>query len=321
VRSLAFAAHLALAACASAPDEPRAIPLPTAEATGVPLSSCDCGTAPGCPPCSTPSATPIASAPLAPAAEGAFPPAAFKAPVERTAKPGDGEWTSLDVHRGAGNASPLRRSIVHPHKIRGFVVVELVAINNDARWTIRQKSLKARPSAGSARAYARGPTPNLIAVTNGGLSAGGYGVSLPAKPSSPRSAMLRQDQGRELPHRHFRRSKAPRRIPLVPPDPLFDRERRPEPDPKRKAKKWGEDGNKRSVDQRSVLKRSAHALLRDRRLRHRQWLAKGLLAAGVTVAAGLDINYSYALHHLRSLGSGSSPARRFSSDLKAPKSI
>ena len=56
-----------------------------------------------------------------------FPPAAITPLIERTAKPGDGAWTLLPA---AGvEPSPLATTVVHPHKIKPFVVVALVAVD------------------------------------------------------------------------------------------------------------------------------------------------------------------------------------------------
>jgi hypothetical protein len=349
MKRIGLLTHLALSvsmlagfatACSAASEEARPIPPPTATVEGtstVPVSSCECGTAPGCPPCPATSASPVASAPLAPAAQGTFPPAPFKPPVERNAKPGDGEWKSLDVHRGAGSASPLWRSIVHPHKIRGFVVVELVAIDTtrvsmDLILGPEEPEGSSFPAAKRTGLVPAAAQPNLIAVTNGGFKKrhGGHGVSLagetvvPAqreactfaktKDGSYRIGTYSAIEGVLEGHRWFRQT-----APCL----IENGVKNPDLENEYKAKKWGgaEDGNKE-------IRRSAIGFGKDQRTLYfaigdyvtAEWLADGLLAAGLTVAAQLDINYSYTrfITYAHS-GSDLIASSPLLSDLKAPK--
>jgi hypothetical protein len=174
--------------------------------------------------------------------------------------------------------------------------------------------------------------PGLIAVTNGGFKKrhGGHGVSLagealvPAqrdactfaktKDGSYRIGTYSAIEGTLEGHRWFRQT---------PPCLIENGAKNPDLDNEYKAKKWGgaEDGNKE-------IRRSAIGFGKDQRTLYfaigdyvtAEWLADGLLAAGITVAAELDINYSYTRFityaHSGSELYASSPLL---SDLKAPK--
>jgi len=337
--SLTIALGLGSIACSAASDDLKRTPPPgpTGEPSpSVLISNCVCGTEPGCPPCAAVSAAPSAD-PLAPAAGGEFPPKSFAAPVERTKKPGDGEWASLDVHRGAGHESPLRRSIVHPHKIRGFVVVELVAIDTtrvsmDLILGPEEPEGSTFPLSQRTGLVPASAQPNLIAVTNGGFKKrhGGHGLGLagetvvPAQRDTCTFAKLKDGSYRLGTHSAMESAlEGHQFFRQTPPCLIENGAKNPDLDNEYKAKKWGgaEDGNKE-------IRRSAIAFGKDSRTLYfaigdyvtAEWLADGLIAAGMTVAAELDINYSYTRFITYAHAGGeliaSSPLL---SDLKAPK--
>jgi hypothetical protein len=107
-----------------------------------------------------------------------FPPPHFAAPFKRTAQPGDGVWTA------AGDSGGLCKSTVHPHPIKGFVYVAVVAI--DLRSVELHLVAGTRePDSRAAEEKRTGLIPaehhvDLLAVFNGGFMTkhGSYGVMI-----------------------------------------------------------------------------------------------------------------------------------------------
>lgn len=345
--TLAFA--LLLAGCGGEP-APARQPVPTSDERPQPgpipdattRSDCVCGNEPGCPPC--PAAT--AEKPAAPATPGAkpnaWPPAAITPPVERTKAAGDGVWTPVAVHTPAGKdasgASPVYRTVIHPHKIRPFVVLEIVAIDI-SRLDMQLVGGTEEPEGSSVPVEKRpGLVPAseldaLVAVTNGGFKKrhGGHGIAVPGavlvepKPELCTFARtkggafrlatwfaLAAEQGDLL----WYRQTSPCLIEGGAKHPDLGNEYR--------AKKWGgaEDGNKE-------IRRSAIGVGPDPGILYfaisdystAEWLADGLEAAGITAAAQLDINYSYTRFIVYERG-GPGDLRATSpllKDLKAPR--
>ncbi len=247
-------------------------------------------------------------------------------------------WTPLAVHRASGDGSPLYRTTVRPHKIRDFVVVDLVAIDTtrvsmdlvmgpeepEGTDVLMDKRTGLVPAA---------RLPDLIAVTNGGFKKrhGNWGVGLDGvtawnpRPEGCSFAKLKDESYRVATHptlqpaleggfAFFRQT---------PPCLIEDGKKHPDLAIEHKAKIWAgaEDGNKE-------IRRSAVGLGADGRTLYfaigdyltAEWLADGLLAAGVRSAAQLDINYSYTRFLTYSHAAGElTPSSPLLKELKAPK--
>lgn len=350
-----FAARLSVAAlafalgCASSPskteDVASAGPVPTAGPTDRPaptnlVKDCVCGTEPGCPPCAAPTSTASAKPPSDLGADKplAWPPPNLTPPHERSKKDGDGVWTPLPVaNLKAGETSPLYTTILRPHPIRNFVVVQFVAI--DTTRLDLELILGTGEPEGTAMPKSKRPglvasdrLSKLVAVLNGGFKKrhGQHGVGKDGEVAQEANAdgctfaRLADGTFRIYPHT--------RMAPLLegfrwwrqtPPCLLEDGKRNADTDNEFKAKKWGgaEDGKKE-------IRRSIIALGKDPRVLYfgigdyinAPWLADGMVAAGFDNAAQLDINYSYTRFIMYQ---GSPEALTVSSplltDLKAPR--
>ena len=81
------------------------------------------------PPMASVSSAPTSSSapPVSSARKSAIPPPPVAPPVERTAKAGDGVWSTLAV--SGVDPSPFATTIIHPHKIKPFVIAAVVAID------------------------------------------------------------------------------------------------------------------------------------------------------------------------------------------------
>ena len=340
---LSFLAAAAAACGGGTPADPGPVPTndPPAAPTVAPLvadPTCVCGNEPGCSPC-PPSASspppPAASAPVKPAQ---FPPAAIPPPVERTKADGDGVWSPIAVHKASGEASPVYRTVIHPHKIRPFVIVEIVAIDL-SRLDMQLVGGTAEPEGSDVPVDKRpGLVPpaeldRLVAGTNGGFKKrhGGHGITVPGAelvPAKPELCTFAKTTGGG-----FRlgtwSTLAPQAGELswlrqTAPCLIEDGTKNADLASEYRAKKWGgaEDGNKE-------IRRSAIGVGADPGVLYfaiadyatAEWLADGLLAAGITTAAQLDINYSYTRFIVYERGpSGelraTSPLLK---DLKAPR--
>lgn len=176
-RHACFAALLAaLPACGAAPGDapPPAVgttvtpPEPPPEAEAVPVAGSAASLA-------TPAAS--ASAPAAPAAPepapSVFPPRAFAPLYARTAKPGDGVWTTL--FEGAPGSPALGvRTVAHPDPIKRHVTVTLVALDLRRVALHLVAGLLEPTSTGVAPTHRTGLVPaeeqaDLLAVFNGGF--------------------------------------------------------------------------------------------------------------------------------------------------------
>ncbi len=113
-----------------------------------------------------------------------FPPHAFDPPFARTASEGDGRWTGL-ADGARGGVPVMARALVHPHPIKGFVFVDVIAIDL-AKTELRLVAGTVEPESKGASADVRtGLVPSedwsrLLAVFNGGFMArhGEYGMML-----------------------------------------------------------------------------------------------------------------------------------------------
>ncbi len=337
-----LAALMLLSSCA-ADAPPGSVPVPAAaasEAAIVPSrADCVCGNEVGCPPCAAPSASaPPADGARPPAARpAAFPPPPVRPPVERTAATGDGTWKPLPVHRAATDP-PLARTVIHPHKIRPFVIVEVVAIDT-SRLSMELVAGTAEPEGTSVPVERRpGLVPAadraaLVAVTNGGFKKrhGGHGIAIGKDvllaPTPELCTFAKTSDG------GYRVGTWSTLAPTAS-DLAWYRQTAPclvEGGAKHadlaseyRAKKWGgaEDGNKE-------IRRSAIGVGADPAILYfaigdyvtAEWLADGLVAAGVQAAAQLDINYSYTRFIVYERGPGGEPTATspLLKDLKAPR--
>ena len=353
MRTFRIAASTTLAltlACASGSAEPgradggsdRAVPTasPSDLPTAKPLATdCVCGTEPGCQPCPVPTTT-VASSSSTPSNDALVWPPANLTPVhERSKKDGDGVWTPLPVaNMKAGETSPLYTTILRPHPIRNFVVIQFVAIDTtrlDLELILGNEEPEgtAMPTSKRPGLVASDRLSKLVAVLNGGFMKrhGAHGIGkdgeVAQEPNADGCTFARLKDGtfRVYPHTRL----APllegfRWFRQTPPCLVEDGKKNLDTDNEFKAKKWGgaEDGKKE-------IRRSIIALGKDPRVLYfgigdyinAPWLADGLVAAGFDNAAELDINYSYTRFIMYQQGAGgemtvSSPLL---TDLKAPR--
>ena len=295
------------------PDASEAASAPGKGAVDQLAEGCSCGTLPGCPPCPAPaksaaSATAPGAIVAATSAPSVFPPAPLKAPFERTAKDGDGDWKSMTV-RG-GKTSPLAVTTLHPHTIRGDVVMQIVAIDT-SRLSMELVLGTEEPEGYTAAEPTRtGLVPAatldaLVAVANGGFKKrhGGHGIGMggvsliaprpdfctfaKTKDGTYRVGVWSALEAEATSFAWYRQT---------PPCLVESGAKNPDTVNEYKAKRWGgaEDGRK-------DIRRSAIGIGADPAILYfaigdwvtSEWLANGLIAAGITTAAELDINYSY----------------------------
>jgi hypothetical protein len=271
----------------------------------------------GAPPGSTPEGPPPAdpstasnAIPPPPPSPPAFPPPKFDAIYARTAKPGDGEWTSLPPGAAAGEPPVLLQAVAHPHPIKRHVYVTIVAIDR-SRVDLHLVAGTLEPESASIPAERRpglvpqAHQPDLIAVFNGGFMAkhGRYGmmidgdVFLPPRDELCSVALLRDRSIRIQTWKDLRASEreitAFRQTPPCiiengVPHPELETERRPRP--------WGGAENGDTEVRRSALGLDASGTVLFYGLG--EWvtvkaLADAMRAAGAVNAAQLDINWSY----------------------------
>lgn len=164
----------ALAGCGALAPPPLPAPPPAAAKPPAAIEAPPPTSAPEPPPPEPPPA-----APLPP-----FPPPAFAAPIERTAKPGDGTWAPL-VSGASGEPALLYRSNVHPDPIKPHVHVAVVAI--DLRRVAVRLVAGTREPLSTTVPDDRRPglipaadLPDLLAVMNGGFMTrhGGWGMMI-----------------------------------------------------------------------------------------------------------------------------------------------
>lgn len=237
-----------------------------------------------------------------------FPPPAIAPPIERTAKPGDGVWSLLPVE--GGNPSPLATTVVHPHKIKPFVVVALVAIDvsrvslglvagteepkNDAISTETRRGLL--PDA---------DLPKLLAAMNGGFKRrhGEHGMKLGGveyvPPKDDSCTIARNTDGSVRVGTWSRLSRDEASFAFYrqgPPCLVEDGIVNPDTASEWGAKKWGS-----SETGARDIRRSAFAISKDGETLYfavGDWVTADLLAgalatAHVEVAVEMDINWSF----------------------------
>jgi hypothetical protein len=177
----ALASSLSLAACSAAQEAPRpAPPLPIASqvASAAPPPPTPTAIAPAPVPAPAPAPVPVPGP--------AFPPPSFDAPEAKTAKPGDGVWTSL-VADTAGKPPLLVRTTVHPDPSDHSMYAAIVAIDRrrvDLRFlpgTLEPKSTSV-PLERRSGVIPAADQPDLLAVFNGGFMAkhGAWGLKIGA---------------------------------------------------------------------------------------------------------------------------------------------
>jgi hypothetical protein len=298
--SLSGVAALALACGAK---EPRVEVPPTESAAPVESALI--------PSASTPKSAFTATPPEKPPAiarTSAFPPKTLTPPVERTKKPNDGVWAPMKT---PGLDPPaFAQTILHPHKIKPFVIVSAVAIDlSRVRLELiagsEEPESDAIPKADRTGRLPESDVPLLLAATNGGFKRrhGQHGMSLGATtlvPPKPESCtLIAKADGKyaigtwpaiesEAKGARFTRQSPACLVEGGAAHPDVDNEFR--------AKKWGgaEDGEKE-------IRRSAYALSKDGETLYfviGDWvnaasLATALVALGVDAAMEFDINYSY----------------------------
>ncbi|NUQ73016.1 MAG: phosphodiester glycosidase family protein [Polyangiaceae bacterium] len=240
----------------------------------------------------------------------ALPPPKFNALHARTAKPGDGEWTPMPHGAAAGEPPVLYQTVAHPHPIKKYVYVTIVAIDRSrvdlhlVAGTLEPES-KTVPAERRPGLIPQAHQDDLIAVFNGGFMAkhGRYGmmidgdIFLPPRDELCSVALLRDRSVRIQTWKDLRASErdivAFRQTPpciLVGgvPHPELETDRRPRP--------WGGAENGDVEVRRSALGLDATGNVLFYGLG--EWvtvkaLADSMRAAGAVNAAQLDINWSY----------------------------
>jgi hypothetical protein len=240
----------------------------------------------------------------------AFPPAPVVAPQPRTAKPGDGVFVGLDVHRAPAASSPLVATTIHPHRTRPDVSVLVVAIDITrlaielVAGTDEPEGTKV-PRERRTGLVPRERLPELVAVMNGAFKRrhGQHGIGIAGEvlwPAIPDGCVFAKTNAGEHLVAPWARLSA-RESELAwwrqsPPCLVENGQKHPDLSNEYRAKRWGsaEDGKK-------DIRRSAIGVGSDPRILYfaigewttAEWLADALVAVGVTAAAELDINYSY----------------------------
>lgn len=238
-----------------------------------------------------------------------FPPPPLTPPVERTKKPGDGVWRTLEARGARRPHAALASTLVHPHRIKPFVVVEIVAID-PSRLELELVSGTEEPEALHVPPERKtGLVPQaqldaLVAAFNGGFKRrhGQNGMRVGADVFVPFLAegcvVAKTEQGYELGPWRELEPKASSFLwaRQTPPCLVHEGKRHPDVAGEYGQKKWGaaEDGNKE-------IRRSALGISPDGETLYfaiGDWvnaeaLADAMLAAGVRTALELDINYSY----------------------------
>lgn len=243
-----------------------------------------------------------------------FPPPAYAPPIVRVAQPGDGVWAPLP--EGAAGGSPLMvRSTVHPHPIKGFVYVAVVAIDLrrvDLRLVAGTDEPESRvvPEERRPGLIPEADVADVLAVFNGGYMAkhGNFGMMIAGDTFlAPREdscvvAQSRDGSVRVGPWPELKSSVADliayRQTPIclvekgaTNPALRFEETNR----------KWGA-----AVNGDREIRRSAVGLDKSGKILFYglgEWvtaatLAEGMKAAGADAAAQLDINWSYTYFFL-----------------------
>ncbi len=249
----------------------------------------------------------------------AFPPPAFKPPVERTAADGDGIWVPLSP-----GADGMVRTVVHPHAFKKFVYVAIVAIDLE-RVGVKLVAGTQEPESKSVpRDQRSGLVPaaeqsRLLAVFNGGFKArhGGYGMAVgsqvfipPKKDHSCTVALydrrVRIGRFSELDHAGLA---AWRQTP-----PCLARQGQPSADLDNawKRRRWGMNAKGKQDIRRSAVgtRDGGRVLLYGLG----EWvtprgLSRAMLAAGAEDVAELDINWSYTRFILFGASADAGPPR------------
>lgn len=264
------------------------------------------------PPPAATSPSGAASTASAGAAAPTFSPPPFAPPFERTAAPGDGQWTPV-ADEVASDAPPaMWKSLVHPDPTRTYAALAVVAIDRAAvelhlvagtaePWN-PEIPKKERPAVVPSE-----DQPRLIAAFNGGFKAehGHYGMRSEGKefiaPRDIACTVATYDDGRlAIAPWSVLKSQAPERI-------RFYRQTPPclvqGGDPEKRlseysdySRLWGV-----SVSGETVIRRSAVGISKDGKTLYfglgesmsAQSLALGMKVVGSDAAAQLDVNHSF----------------------------
>jgi len=267
------------------------------------------------PPPFVPSAAKAADTPAVPKAPPpldpgpVFPPPSFKPPFARTAKPKDGVYESIDLGAAYGTFV-IARTLVHPHAVASHPYVVIVAIDL-RRASLQMVAGTEEPTSTAVPAEHRkglvpaSDLPNLLAVFNGGFMAkhGKWGmmvdreVFLPPRPEACTIALL--DDGSV----HI--ASFPALAPLegrlrsyrqTPPCLIEGGALHPRLPNEDTARLWGAAVNGARDIRRTALGLDSTGQTLYFALGEWVWakdLALALHSAGASVAAELDINWSY----------------------------
>jgi hypothetical protein len=251
-----------------------------------------------------------------------FPPAPIAPPVPKNAKPGDGVWSTLAVT--GMTRSPLATTVIHPHKVKPFVVVAFVAIDL-SRLSLGLVAGTEEPKSDDVPASKRtGLIPEadvarLVVAMNGGFKRrhGEHGMKIGPDtfvPPKDDSCTLARTTGGAIrigtwtslagaagDYDYFRQG---------PPCLVEAGAKNPDTADGWKVKKFGasETGDRE-------IRRSAFALSKDGETLyfaigdwiHPEVLADALVAAGVDAASQFDINYSFTRFVLYDRGPSGEP--------------
>ncbi len=158
--------------------------LPASPTTATPVASGVSTTAPIAAASSSATASATAAPPKELFAGASYPPADYQPLHARTAKKGDGHWEPMAD--GARPSGPVMvRSTVHPHKIKGFVFVNVYAFDRRQVELFlvagkEEPASKVVPKDRRAALVPAAKHDSLLAVFNGGFKArhGNYGMML-----------------------------------------------------------------------------------------------------------------------------------------------
>jgi len=259
-------------------------------------------------------AAPIASASATPPAPPArfagadFPPPSYAPLHERTAKPEDGKWEAIPMPHGAKPSMVI--STVHPHPVKGFVFVKVVAFDRrhlDLRLVAGTQEPESKTVPDERRpGLVPGPDQSdLVVVFNGGFKAkhGKYGMLLDGDlyvPPRDDACVVAQypDESIKLGSWSALSGAVDQMSAYrqTPPCLIEQGELNPRLDSEYKSRRWGSAvGGVQDIRRSAIgLDASGRALLYG----FGDWvtpkeLAQAMLAAGAQEAAQLDINWSY----------------------------
>lgn len=303
------------ASCGGAREPPPSAPAPSAERPPLaapPSASADPAGASSA--SSTATAVPVPSAPPSSSSSSSsapFPPAKFDPPVARTARAGDGVWSADARARLPKDGAPaVYSTVVHPHPIKPFVEVAVVALDLERvalRLVAGTDEPESKQVARDRRTGLVAPDDlaRLVAVWNGGFKArhGNFGMRVgPDRYVPPRDeacvVLLAEDGGVRMGSWSALRGDERNAFAFrqTPPCLVEAGSLHPDLDSEAGAKKWGAaEGGARDIRRSAVgLDAAGRTLF----YAMGEWttakdLAVAVRTAGAAVAAELDINWSF----------------------------